>query len=285
MECIFSVDVEDWFHILDISSTPDIAEWDYLPSLIEKNFMRLLDIFSSKEVNVTCFFLGWIAEKYPGLVKKADARGHEIASHGYSHKLVYELAPKEFLADAIKSKSIIENTVGHPILGYRAAGFSVTGATPWFFDKVMEAGYHYDSSIFPASRGHGGIKTHKLAPYMIINGPRKLIEFPISVGKAFGKSICFFGGGYLRIFPYFIIEKKATNILKDGRPVIFYIHPREIDPSHPRLPMGIKRKFKSYVNLKTTEYKISKIFSRFSITTFEQFISKHETHFGGEYAP
>jgi len=276
MKSIFSVDVEDWFHILDLPFTPKMSEWDLLPSYIEENFTRLLDIFSEKNVCVTCFFLGWIAEKFPNLVKEAQQRGHEIASHGYSHDLVYEMTEQVFFQDAVKSKDILEKIISCPVLGYRSPGFSVTEDTPWFFDKLIEAGYRYDSSIFPASRGHGGLITDHYAPYTIFHNSKQIIEFPISVTKVLGKSLCFFGGGYLRLFPYFVIRKMIVKILREGRPVVFFIHPREIDSKHPRLPMGVERRFKSYINLKSTKGKLIKIFDEFEITTFERFITDNQ---------
>lgn len=272
MKCIFSVDVEDWFHILDLPSTPAIEVWGRLPSRVEKNFMRLLDIFSEKDVNVTCFFLGWVAEKFPHLVKEAGSRGHEIASHGYSHTLVYEMTEQDFFHDVVKAKDIIENISGQSVLGYRSPGFSTTERTPWFFDKLIEAGYHYDSSVFPASRGHGGLKSANLPPYLVKRGENSIMEFPITVTKLFGKPFCFFGGGYLRLSPYYIVKKMALKVFKEGRPVIIYIHPREIDPDQPRLHMSYKRKFKSYINLKNTERKIYKILEDFDITTFDEFL-------------
>src|SRR5271156_1369877 len=165
--CIFSIDVEDWFHILDLPSTPPLSEWNRLPSHVEKNFLRLLDIVDERNVRVTCFFLGWVAERFPHLVREAKARGHEIASHGYSHGLIYQMTPKKFLDDASKAKRILEDVSGSPVLGYRSSGFSVTKETPWFFEKLMEAGYRYDSSVFPAPRGHGGMATSQYAPYRV----------------------------------------------------------------------------------------------------------------------
>jgi polysaccharide deacetylase family protein (PEP-CTERM system associated) len=277
MKCIFSVDVEDWFHILDLPSTPELSEWDSLPSHVEKNFRKLLDIFSEKNVAVTCFFLGWVAQKFPHLVKEASRRGHEIASHGYAHQLVYRMTEGEFFRDAIKSKEILEDIIGRPVLGYRAAGFSTTENTPWFFDALIKAGYRYDSSVFPASRAHGGLKTNQYAPYVVSAHSKRLVEFPITVADVLGTPICFFGGGYLRIFPYVLTEAMTVNVLKENRSVIFYIHPREIDPNHPRLSMPLKRRFKSYVNLKTTEKKIGQLLDKFEFTTFERFIANN-TH-------
>lgn len=271
-KCIFSVDVEDWFHILDLPSTPPISDWDRLPSRVERNFLRLLDMFSERNASVTCFFLGWVARKFPHLVKEAAGRGHEIASHGYAHRLVYQMTREEFLEDAVKSKMILEDAAGQPIWGYRSAGFSVTQGTPWFFESLMEAGYRYDSSVFPAPRGHGGIKSAQFAPYLYGGSGRPLIEFPMTVRKVFGKPICFYGGGYLRLFPYSIIRRMTSDVLAGGRPVIFYVHPREIDPHHPRLAMGLARKFKSYFNLRSTEPKIRRLLSEFELVTFEKYI-------------
>lgn len=275
MECIFSVDVEDWFHILDIPSAPEISEWDSLPSHVEKNFRKLLDIFSEKDVQVTCFFLGWVAQRFPHLVREAAGRGHEIASHGYSHKLIYRMTEQEFFQDAVKSKAIIEEITGRPVSGYRCSGFSVVEDTDWFFDGLMEAGYGYDSSVFPAPRGHGGMKSGRCAPYLVAGDSRRLVEFPITTTRVFGRPLCLFGGGYLRFFPYSLIKKTALNVLREGRPVIFYIHPREMEPNHPRLPMSVRRRFKSYVGLKKTRGKIMRILDDFEVTTFERFIAKY----------
>ena len=273
MKCIFSVDVEDWFHILDVSSAPALADWDSMPSRVEKNFLRLLDIFSETEVSVTCFFLGWVARRFPHLVQEAHRRGHEIASHGYSHQLAYKIAPDAFGEDALISKQILEDTVGTRIFGYRAAGFSVTHSTDWYFEKLIEAGYRYDSSVFPASRGHGGMPNGHCDSYRVSSPSGDLLEFPVSVKRVLGRPICFFGGGYLRLFPYSFIKRATTSVLKEGRAVTFYVHPREIDPDHPRLPMPFVRRFKSYVNLRTTEPKIRRLLEDFEVTTFRDFIS------------
>ncbi|MGB6482033.1 MAG: XrtA system polysaccharide deacetylase [Candidatus Acidiferrales bacterium] len=278
MKCVFSVDVEDWFHILDLPATPDVTEWDGLPSRVERNFQRLLEAFEQKGVRVTCFFLGWVAEKFPSLVKKAVRQGHEIASHGYAHRLTYQMTPEAFYEDAVRSKSILEDVAGRAVWGYRSAGFSVTRDTDWFFDKLIEAGYLYDSSVFPATRGHGGMANGQRSPFWIERPSGQLFEFPLSVAGVMGKSMCFFGGGYLRLFPYPVICRMARSVLSEGRPVIFYVHPREIDPDHPRLPMNWRRRFKSYVNLESTMPKIERLLNEFQMTSFEQLI--HEEQIG-----
>lgn len=271
---VFSVDVEDWFHILDVPSAPPISEWGSLPSRVEVNFNRLLDLFDEKNVKVTCFFLGWVGERFPNLVREAASRGHEVASHGYGHRLVFEQTRQEFSDDVRHARGLLEDISGVPIRGYRAPGFSTTEETPWFFDVLAEAGYEYDSSVFPAPRGHGGLRGGRREPHRRGTND-KLIEIPITVADLMGKPMCFFGGGYLRLFPYWLIRRMSKQVLAEGRPVVFYVHPREIDPSHPRLPMSRKRSFKSYVNLETTEWKIGQILQDFPVTMFQNVIANY----------
>jgi len=271
---IFSVDVEDWFHLLDDPSVPTMDRWAGLPSCVEKNFARLLDLFSEKNVQVTCFFLGWVAERYPHLVKEAAARGHEVASHGYGHRLVYEQSRDEFYGDVHRARRLLEDISGVEVLGYRAPGFSTTHDTPWFFDALTEAGYQYDSSVFPVERGHGGMPQGRREPHRI-GDHGALLEVPITVADLLGKPMCFFGGGYLRLFPYWLIRAMAQQVLSQNRPVVFYIHPREIDPGHPRLPLSRKRRFKSYVNLTTTEAKVRRVLEDFPVTTFRNVVSNY----------
>jgi polysaccharide deacetylase family protein (PEP-CTERM system associated) len=274
MKCIFSVDVEDWFHILDLPSAPGIDEWDALPSHVERNFLRLLELFCEKQVRITCFFLGWVAAKHPHLIRAAQEFGHEIASHGYAHGLVYKMTPAQFFDDALRAKKTIEDTSGCEAIGYRASGFSVTRDTPWFFEKLADAGYRYDSSVFPASRNHGGMTGADYAPHFVQAGSGQLMEFPITLTKILNTPICLFGGGYLRLAPWALIKRGAAKVLSEGRPVVFYLHPREIDPNHPRLDMSYLRRFKSYVNLNTTEDKVKQILTEFQFTTFADFLSE-----------
>lgn len=269
MKCVFSIDVEDWFHILDVPSTPDMPAWNMLPSRVERNFSCLLDMLSEQKRRATCFFLGWVADRFPHLVRDAVSRGHEVGSHGYSHRLVFEMDPKQFQEDAIRSKEAIENAAGQRVVGYRAPGFSVTSQTPWFFERLAEAGYEYDSSVFPAHRGHGGVPGSTYSPYLIGN-ESGIVEFPISVLAVFGQPFCFFGGGYLRLFPYSVVKMAAQKVLSQGRILNFYVHPREIDPTHPRLKMSGKRRFQSYFNLSSTEAKLRKLFADFETSTFQE---------------
>lgn len=280
IEGFFTVDVEDWFHILDVGG-PHIEEWDNLPSCVERNFVRLLDLFSEKNVVTTCFFLGWVGKRFPHLVREAVRRGHEIASHGYAHRLTNELTRDQFYDDVLRARLTLEDIAGTAVSGYRAPGFSTM---EWSFDTIAAAGYRYDSSIFPAPHGHGGRPGAPRGFHTIPCGNgQALFEFPITVCSVFGKSMCVSGGGYMRLFPYWFIKRKSREMAHEGRPVVFYIHPREIDPKHPRLPMSAYRAFKTYVNLAATESKISRILDDFRVTTFQQYLSgSHETNGGSK---
>lgn len=267
---VFSVDVEEWFHILDVPSTPPLAQWAGLPSRVEPSFRSMLEVFAEKKVRTTLFFLAWVAERYPHLVREAVAGGHEVASHGYAHGLVYKQDRATFLADIVKAKDIIEQAGGVAVKGYRAPGFSVTKQTPWFFDAVAETGYRYDSSVFPGERGHGGLPGAWPVPHTIATAHGDLVEFPISLSAMFGRPMYFFGGGYLRFFPYSLIRSKAKSVLAEKRPVVFYLHPREVDPDHPRLPMGAKRRFMTYHNLRSTMPKMRRLFDDLPMATFSE---------------
>ncbi|HSU59397.1 MAG TPA: XrtA system polysaccharide deacetylase [Bryobacteraceae bacterium] len=272
--CVFSVDVEDWFHILGLPGSSTCSEWETFPSRVERNFLRLLDLLDQHLVSSTCFFLGWVAQKYPRLVREAFQRKHEIASHGNKHRLIYEMSRSEFREDASSSRKLLEDISGASVDGFRAPGFSVTPATSWFFETLLEAGFRYDSSVFPARHGHGGMPGAARGPHFI----GELLEFPITVASVLGRPACFFGGGYLRLSPLPVIRAMAAQVLDEGRPIIFYVHPREIDSSQPRLPMPLHRRFKSYVNIASTERKITSLLAEFKFDTFgrlsEQYVER-----------
>ncbi|MBL8000752.1 MAG: polysaccharide deacetylase family protein [Flavobacteriales bacterium] len=275
---VFSVDVEEWFHILDVPSTPPMERWGTMESRVEASFGRMLEVFAEKRVRTTLFFLGWVAERHPQLVRAAAAQGHEIASHGYAHELVYKHDRRHFTEDVRRAKGIIEDAAGVRVRGYRAPGFSVTQETPWFFEALAETGHAYDSSIWPGSRNHGGWPGALPVPHVVPTAKGDIVEFPISLGSAFGRPLYFFGGGYLRFFPYAVIRDRARAVLQEQRPVVFYLHPREVDPGHPRLPMSAKRRFMSYVNLATTEPKMRRLFDDLPMTTFGELLDAGVDH-------
>jgi polysaccharide deacetylase family protein (PEP-CTERM system associated) len=271
---IFSVDVEEWFHILEIDDLPAVETWEGLETRVDRNFRVLLDECDAAAITMTCFFLGWVAERYPDLVREAVARGHEISSHGHMHQLIYTQTADEFGTDLRRSREILQDLSGQPVLGYRAPGFSIVEKTPWAFDEIAAAGFTYDSSIFPTSRGHGGLTDAIATPHVISTGNGPLLEFPIPVVNYLGRRVCFFGGGYLRLFPYSLIKRMAARVNAAGQPVVYYIHPREIDPGHPRLQMSRSRRFKTYVNLSTTHGKLQAIMAEGRVTNFGDWIAQ-----------
>lgn len=270
------MDVEDWFHILEVEGTPDLAAWSRLESRVERGFERLLSLLAEAQTSVTWFFLGWIAERHPDLVRRAAEAGHEIACHGYAHQLVYTQTPAEFAADIRRAKTILEDAAGQEVSGYRAPGFSITPETPWAFEEIAAAGFRYDSSVFPGPRGHGGLPGAPLAPYLVETPTGPLAELPVSVVALGPHRLCFFGGGYLRITPYPLIHAMTKLVNLRRRPVVYYVHPRELDPAHPRLEMSALRRFKSYVNLSSTESKLRRLVRDQSLTTMGAWLRTHE---------
>jgi polysaccharide deacetylase family protein (PEP-CTERM system associated) len=275
-----SIDVEDWFHLLELESTPDIGRWAALESRVERTFLKLLEEFDETGAKVTCFFLGWVAERFPELVRQAHSRGHEVASHGYGHQLVYTQSKEEFASDIRRSKAVLEDITGSEVSGYRAPGFSITEQTLWAFDEIASAGFKYDSSVFPAARGHGGIRDGNIAPYWVETGSGPLLELPMSVLPVLGQRLFVFGGGYLRLTPYRIIELLSRSVNRSGRPVIYYLHPREIDPGHPRLSMGRVRRFKSYVNMRSTMPKLRRLLRSQQLVPFREWLAENELAYG-----
>lgn len=254
-----TIDVEDWFHILDTPVAPPFDTWDSQESCFAKGLNRLLDLLAKHKVSATMFWLGYLAERHPDLVLRCQRENHEIASHGYAHLLAYKVGRKEFREDISKSKRILEDIIQSPVHGFRAAGFSTTNDTSWTFDEVRKAGYLYDSSVFPAARAHGGMKSSAMQPYTFKTSGGELWEFPQSVIEICGKRISLFGGGYLRLCPLPLICWGIHNLKKNNRPLIVYVHPREVLPDHPRMPLSPWRKFKSYCRLKTTYPKLDSL--------------------------
>src|SRR5580704_1377092 len=191
-QSIFSIDVEDWFNLSGTGMEPPPSEWDRLESRVERNFRGLLDLLAKNGSTATCFFIGYFGKRFPHLVREAVDAGHEIASHSYFHRLAYEMSPDEFYEDALASRQLLEDISGGPVRGFRAPAFSVTERTPWFFDKLAEAGYRYDSSVFPAHHQTGGLATARFAPYTAKARVGAIEEFPITAVRVFGKPMCFF---------------------------------------------------------------------------------------------
>lgn len=252
---ILTFDIEEWFHILDNDSTKTECEWSKFPERIQKNTDRILDILENTSTSATFFCLGWIAEKYPTIIRKI-AEKYEIGSHTNMHQLVYEQRPHEFKNDVERSIKTLQDITGQPIRYFRAPGFSITEKTKWAFEILVELGVEIDSSVFPVKRAHGGFPSYEIStPSLIEYNGIKLKELPISYKTIFGKEIIYSGGGYFRLFPYFFI-KKWTG---ESEYLMSYLHPRDFDSEQPMIKdLALARKFKSYVGLRGAERKFYK---------------------------
>jgi polysaccharide deacetylase family protein (PEP-CTERM system associated) len=277
MYSIMSVDVEEWFHIP--SGTDNIIpfdEWHQSPQRIQIVLPRMLDIFEKNHVKGTFFFLGWIAEKYPFLVKETLKRGHEVATHGYCHRLIYTQSREEFREDIHKSISLIEDITGRSVIGYRAPGFSITPETAWAFDILSENGIKYDSSIFPGKRYYGHFRQFGKAPALIRTNFNDIIEFPQTVVDFGLFRLSCFGGGYFRLFPEVVFMKMSEVIFRNTRPLIMYIHPRDIDIDQPRIKFSFLKNMRHYINISKTTQKLENITGKIKFTSFEKVISDDE---------
>ena len=257
-----TVDVEDYFQVSAMA--PHIARntWDSQPCRVERNVQRLLALFSQHQARATFFTLGWIAERYPQLVREIVAGGHELASHGYGHLRASEQSRDDFTQDVKRAKALLEDIGGKAVRGYRAPSFSIGHTNPWAFDVLLEAGYKYSSSVYPVQHDHYGMPDAPRFPYAARPG---LIEIPITTTRVMGRNLPAGGGGYFRLAPYKLSRwaLRRVNTI-DQRPAIFYMHPWEIDPDQPRVAgTDMKTRFRHYVNLSKTESRLGRLLHDF----------------------
>lgn len=257
-----TVDVEDYFQVSAMA--PHIARdsWDAQPCRVERNVQRLLALFAQQKAHATFFTLGWIAERYPQLVRDILAGGHELASHGYGHLRASDQSPADFRQDVQRAKALLEDIGGQPVRGYRAPSFSIGHSNPWAFDVLLEAGYQYSSSVYPVQHDHYGMPDAPRFPYQSRPG---LTEIPITTTRVMGRNLPAGGGGYFRLAPYKLSRwaLRRVNAI-DRRPAIFYMHPWEIDPGQPRVAgTDLKTRFRHYVNLARTETRLGHLLSDF----------------------
>ncbi len=273
----FTVDLEDWYQTLYFESVIKREEWEKYESRIEKCTNIVLEILEEFNVFATFFVLGWNAEHYPDLIKKIYNKGHEIATHGYYHKLAYEMSNEEFKDDLVKSIIAIEKIIGNKVFGYRAPSFSLPEDNSLFFKTLYDIGLKYDSSILPSKKK--GVEK-KFFHIIKEENNRRLWEFPISVVNFWGRNIPFSGGTYLRVFPYKFIKSHIKKINMANQPVIIYVHPWEFDDCPPRAktPFSVKLKYKysHYLNLKSTRLKVISLLKDFQFTTIKEVLSKFE---------
>lgn len=257
-----SVDVEDYFQVSALAPHIDRASWDARPCRVEHNVHRLLELFERTEAKATFFTLGWVAERYPALVRDIVAGGHELASHGYGHLRASDQNREQFLDDVRRAKGLLEDIAGAPVHGYRAPSFSIGPGNLWAFDALLDAGYRYSSSVYPVRHDHYGMPEAPRFPYQARPG---LIEIPITTTRMLGRNLPAGGGGYFRLAPYALSRWALRRVnRKDGRPAVFYFHPWEIDPAQPRVQgTSLKTRFRHYVNLAKTEGRLARLLNDF----------------------
>lgn len=263
----FSVDVEDWYQVADFAAVLGFDQWDQYESRVAANTDRVLTLLEEAGgVKGTFFILTWNVERYPQIVRRIADAGHEVASHGHAHKLIYEQSPDEFRADVARAKQLLEDITGTPVLGYRAPSFSITSQSLWALDVLLDLGFRYDSSVFPVKDSLYGLPDAQRFPYVIRDvGGRQLIEFPITTTPLFGRNLPLGGGGYLRMLPYQYMHWGMRRVNQgEGKPAVVYIHPWEVDPEQPVIKTAGKRGFSThYVGLNRTAGKLRKLLQSF----------------------
>lgn len=265
---ILTFDIEEWFHILDNKKTKSIKEWNNFDSRIHLGMDLIYDILEKTEKSATFFIVGWIAEKYPEIIREISNRGFEIGSHTHLHQLVYEQDRKTFYNDVKKSIYTLEDCTGKKVSSFRAPGFSITKNNKWAFEFLHELGITKDSSVFPAGRSHGGLPSYSQAiPSLINYNGIKLKEFPINTHNILGKPFIFSGGGYFRLLPYKIIQ----NLTLKSQYIMTYFHPRDFDGEQPLIPgLSLPRRFKSYVGIKKCKPKLETWLNDFDFIDLHQ---------------
>lgn len=261
----FSVDVEDWFQVSDFEDRIRPEDWDRHESRVVANTRRLLRLLAEFRVKGTFFILTWNAERFPGLVEEIAADGHEVATHGHAHRLVYELGPDLFRRDLDRSVEILRRIVGSGPRGYRAPSFSVTARSMWALPIMLDAGLEYDSSVFPVKDALYGVPGAQRFPFFIHGDDRRrLVEFPMTTARLGDRNLPLGGGAYLRLLPYAYMRWGMRQVNRQGEAAVVYIHPWEIDPGHPRVKSRGKRGFSThYLNLHRMEDKLRRLLADF----------------------
>jgi polysaccharide deacetylase family protein (PEP-CTERM system associated) len=258
-----TIDVEDYFQVSAFAPYINRSDWDLQQCRVENNIDKILLMLDTSGTKATFFTLGWIAERYPSMVKKIVQEGHELASHGYGHERAFDLSEKEFFFDVQSAKALLEDLSGTVVKGYRAPSFSINNNNLWAFDCLLNAGYKYSSSIYPIKHDHYGMPDAPRFSYSVRNG---LIEIPITTLRLFGRNFPSSGGGYFRLLPYFLSKLMINKVLSsDKQSAIFYFHPWEIDVGQPLIHgLDIKTKFRHYINIGIMEKKLNKLLADFS---------------------
>jgi polysaccharide deacetylase family protein (PEP-CTERM system associated) len=263
-----TVDVEDYFHVSALADSIGRDTWATRESRVAGNVHKLLAIFEKFDARATFFVLGWVAERYPHLVREIAQHGHEIACHGLSHRLVYDQSREEFYEETRRAKQLLEELTGSAVLGYRAASYSIVRRSLWALDVLVDLGFSYDSSIFPVHHDRYGISDAERSPHRLSTpGGKVIVEWPLSTAQVLGLKIPVSGGGYFRILPFWVTRWGLKSINRQNRPFIFYLHPWEIDPEQPRVSASWLSRYRHYTNLDKSEHRLQVLLREFRFTT------------------
>lgn len=266
-----SVDVEDYFHVSNFEHMVSFDQWEEFELRVEKNTLRVLELFAKHKATATFFILGWVAERLPDLVKEISKQGHEVASHGYRHRLVYNLTPDEFKSDLLKTNDILSGLTGKKVLGFRAPSYSITDKNLWALDVLKECGFLYDSSIFPIHHHRYGIPEFpRYKTEVALKDGSSITEFPISTLRLGSKNFPIGGGAYARLLPWWFLKFGYNRINKvEQKPFVFYFHPWEIDANQPRMECSAFTRLRHYGGLSRFASKLDKMLSAFQFTSIK----------------
>jgi polysaccharide deacetylase family protein (PEP-CTERM system associated) len=260
-----SVDVEDWFQVGAFEGVIDRKDWDGLDCRVERNCAEILDLFAQADVKGTFFTLGWMAQRYPAMMRRIADAGHELASHGWDHERVFRMDARSFGADIAKASKAIEDAAGVRVTGYRAPSFSIDQRTPWAYDVLAEQGYRYSSSVAPIAHDHYGWRDAPRFAFLPVIGC-DLVEIPVTTALFAGKRLAAGGGGFFRVLPYAFSSWAISQVNRDdNRPAVFYFHPWEVDPGQPRVAnASLKSKLRHYTNLGVMSDKLRRLIGDFA---------------------
>ena len=279
---MLSFDVEEHFQVAAFWSVARRREWDQLSSRVECNTRKIADLLSEHSTKATFFVLGWVAERHPNLVKSLVQQGHEVASHGYGHELVHTQTPVQFREDVRRSKKILEDLIGKPVVGYRAPSFSITSQTGWAIPVLIEEGYRYDSSIYNRFRSTQGSTVIGAGTYQLQTEAGTIWEVSPSTLNACGLQLPVAGGGYFRLFPYAASKMFLKSLEKQGVQLVMYLHPWELDPDQPRMDGPMLSKVRHYLNLDKTEQRLRRLLKDFSFAPINEVICSIRDIFDGQ---
>jgi polysaccharide deacetylase family protein (PEP-CTERM system associated) len=265
MKCAnaISVDVEDYFQTEAMSAVAPRSRWDSFPPHVEANTSALFELFARYDVHGTFFFMGWVAERFPQLVRTAHGLGHEVGCHSYWHHPVFRMSSEEFREDTYRARNVIQDTIGAPVRGYRAPNFSINQSVPWAYPILEDLGFQYDSSVYPIRHSLYGNHRARRNPYL---AGAKLMEFPVATWRVLEQNLPVGGGAYLRILPYALMKSGIRSINKnENAPAVLYLHPWEIDDSQPRLEASWKSRMRQYTGLAGMKAKLERLLQDFAL--------------------